>query len=63
MAWNATILLALFFISLFLGPMMESFAKFGSVMAALAHGLSLLGIIVFFEFFVRCVSSIASILC
>ncbi|KAJ7905481.1 glycosyltransferase family 48 protein [Mycena olivaceomarginata] len=51
MAWNATILLALFFISLFLGPMMESFAKFGSVMAALAHGLSLLGIIVFFEFF------------
>ncbi|KAJ7273703.1 glycosyltransferase family 48 protein [Mycena haematopus] len=51
MAWNATILLALFFISLFLGPMMESFAKFGAVMAALAHGLSLLGIIVFFEFF------------
>ncbi|KAF7338305.1 Glycosyltransferase family 48 protein [Mycena venus] len=51
MAWNATILLTLFFISLFLGPMMESFAKFGSVMAALAHGLSLLGMIVFFEFF------------
>jgi len=51
MAWNAIILLALFFISLFLGPMMESFAKFGAVMAALAHGLSLLGIIVFFEFF------------
>lgn len=52
-AWNATILLALFFIALFLGPMLESWAKFGSVMAALAHVLSLLGIIIFFEFFVR----------
>jgi 1,3-beta-glucan synthase len=51
-AWNATILLALFFISLFLGPMLESWSKFGSVMAALAHVLSLLGIIIFFEFFV-----------
>ncbi|KAJ6630792.1 glycosyltransferase family 48 protein [Mycena sp. CBHHK59/15] len=49
--WNASILLALFFISLFLGPMLESWSKFGSVMAALAHVLSLLGIIVFFEFF------------
>jgi 1,3-beta-glucan synthase len=52
-AWNATILLALFFIALFLGPMLESWTKFGSVMAALAHVLSLLGIIIFFEFFVR----------
>ncbi|KAJ7063291.1 1,3-beta-glucan synthase [Mycena amicta] len=50
-AWNATVLLALFFISLFLGPMLESWSKFGSVMAALAHMLALLGIIVFFEFF------------
>ncbi|KAJ6547553.1 1-3-beta-glucan synthase [Mycena capillaripes] len=50
-AWNATILLALFFISLLLGPMLESWVKFGSVMAALAHLLSLLGIIIFFEFF------------
>ncbi|KAJ7940649.1 glycosyltransferase family 48 protein [Mycena leptocephala] len=50
-AWNATILLALFFIALFLGPMLESWTKFGSVMAALAHVLSLLGIIIFFEFF------------
>ncbi|KAK7446371.1 1,3-beta-D-glucan synthase [Stygiomarasmius scandens] len=49
--WNAAVLVALFFISLFLGPMMESWAKFGSVMAALAHGLSLLGIVAFFEFF------------
>ncbi|KAK7014870.1 glycosyltransferase family 48 protein [Favolaschia claudopus] len=51
MVWNATVLLTLFFISLFLGPMMESFAKFGAVMAALAHGLALLGIVAFFEFF------------
>ncbi|KAJ7097938.1 glycosyltransferase family 48 protein [Mycena belliarum] len=50
-AWNATVLLALFFISLFLGPMLESWSKFGSVMAALAHVLSLFGIIIFFEFF------------
>ncbi|KAJ7449800.1 1,3-beta-glucan synthase [Mycena latifolia] len=50
-AWNATILLALFFISLFLGPMLESWSKFGAVMASLAHVLSLLGIIIFFEFF------------
>ena len=51
--WNAAILMALFFISLFLGPMMESWTKFGSFMAALAHILSLVGVIAFFEFFVR----------
>ncbi|KAJ8521649.1 hypothetical protein ONZ45_g1723 [Pleurotus djamor] len=49
--WNAAVLLVLFFISLFLGPMMESWIKFGSVMAALAHGLGLFGLVAFFEFF------------
>lgn len=50
--WNAAMLLAIFFISLFLGPMMESWAKFPSVMAAIAHFLALVGLIAFFEFFV-----------
>jgi 1,3-beta-glucan synthase len=50
--WNAAVLMTLFFISLFLGPMMESWTKFASVMAASAHFLALLGLIVFFEFFV-----------
>ncbi|KAF9005639.1 1,3-beta-glucan synthase [Cyathus striatus] len=49
--WNAAILLSLFFISLFLGPMMESWIKFGSVMASLAHILCLIGLVAFFEFF------------
>ncbi|EMD38542.1 glycosyltransferase family 48 protein [Gelatoporia subvermispora B] len=49
--WNAAMLLALFFISLFLGPMLESWAKFPSVMAAIAHFLALVGLIAFFEFF------------
>jgi 1,3-beta-glucan synthase len=52
-AWNAAVLVSLFFISLFLGPMMQSWAKFGSVMAFLAHGLCLFGLVAFFEFFVR----------
>ncbi len=51
--WNAAILVALFCVSLFLGPMMESWGKFGSVMASLAHILSLVGLVAFFEFFVR----------
>lgn len=50
--WNAAILISLFFVSLFLGPMMESWVKFGSVMASLAHVLCLVGLISFFEFFV-----------
>lgn len=50
--WNAAVLMALFFIALFLGPMMESWTKFASVMAATAHFLSLIGLIAFFEFFV-----------
>jgi len=38
--------------SLFLGPMLESCcAKFGSVMAAIAHLFALVGIVAFFEFF------------
>jgi 1,3-beta-glucan synthase len=53
--WNATVLLVFFFISLFLGPMMGSWAKFPSVVAAIAHFLALVGIISFFEFFVRVV--------
>lgn len=50
--WNGAVLMMLFFISLFLGPMMESWTKFASVMAATAHFLSLIGLIAFFEFFV-----------
>ena len=50
--WNATVLLAFFFISLFLGPMMSSWAKFGSIVAATAHFLALVGMVAFFEFFV-----------
>ncbi|KAF9264686.1 glycosyltransferase family 48 protein [Marasmius fiardii PR-910] len=49
--WNAAILMMLFFISLFLGPLMESWSKFGSVMAAIAHTAALFGLIAFFEFF------------
>ena len=51
--WNAAVLMALFFISLFLGPMFEGWTRFASVMASLAHLLALAGIISFFEFFVR----------
>lgn len=50
--WNAAVLLTLFFISLFLGPMMESWTRFASVMAGTAHFLGLIGMIAFFEFFV-----------
>ncbi|KAG1731889.1 glycosyltransferase family 48 protein [Suillus lakei] len=49
--WNAAVLLSLFFISLFLGPMFDKWARFASVMAAVAHFLALLGIVSFFEFF------------
>ncbi|KAF4579032.1 hypothetical protein EYR36_000841 [Pleurotus pulmonarius] len=49
--WNAAVLMALFFIALFLGPMMDSWIKFGSVMAAIAHVLGLVGLVAFFEFF------------
>ena len=53
MVWNAAVLLTLFFISLFMAPMMENCcAKFPTIMAAIAHFLSLIGLIAFFEFFV-----------
>lgn len=55
--WNAAVLITFFFISLFLGPMMDSWVKFGSVMAALAHTLGLIGLVAFFEFFVSLIVS------
>ncbi|KAJ7726881.1 1,3-beta-glucan synthase [Mycena metata] len=51
LVWNAAILLALFIVSLFLGPILDSsFPKFGSVMAFIAHALALVGMLGFFEF-------------
>lgn len=49
--WNAAVLISLFFISLFVGPMFDKWARFASVMAAVAHFFALLGIVSFFEFF------------
>jgi 1,3-beta-glucan synthase len=60
--WNAAVLMTLFFISLFLGPMMESWTKFASVMAATAHFLALVGLVIFFEFFVRRLASFSFLL-
>jgi 1,3-beta-glucan synthase len=51
-AWNAVVLVTLFFISLLLGPMFEKWEKFGSIVASIAHTFALFGIIAFFEFFV-----------
>ncbi|KAF8582242.1 glycosyltransferase family 48 protein [Ramaria rubella] len=49
--WNAAVLLVLFLVSLFLGPMLDTCcAKFGAVMASLAHFLAVVGMIAFFEF-------------
>ncbi|TFK54896.1 glycosyltransferase family 48 protein [Heliocybe sulcata] len=48
--WNAAVLLSLFFISLFLGPMLEGWARFASFMAATAHLLCLIGNVAFVEF-------------
>ncbi|KAJ6591232.1 1,3-beta-glucan synthase [Mycena vulgaris] len=51
-AWNGVVLLVLFLISLFLGPMLDArFPLFGSVMAFIAHTLGTVGMIGFFEFF------------
>ena len=51
--WNAAVLLILFFVSLFLGPMLDSVApKFRSVIAFIAHILALVGMADFFEFLV-----------
>ncbi len=51
--WNAAVLIVLFFTSLFLGPMFDSWcAKFGSVIGFMAHILAVAGMIGFFEFLV-----------
>ena len=51
--WNAAILLTLFLVSLFLGPMLDAvFPKFGSVMAFIAHFCGVLGMLGFFELLV-----------
>ena len=51
--WNAAILLFLFLVSLFLGPMLDPvFPKFGSVIAFIAHFLGVIGMLGFFEFLV-----------
>lgn len=49
--WNAAVLLVIFMISMFFGPMLNNCCnKFGSVMAATAHILAVIGMIVAFEF-------------
>ena len=51
--WNATVLIVLFTISIFLGPMLNTcYSKFGSLMAVIAHTLSLIGLVAFVEFLV-----------
>jgi 1,3-beta-glucan synthase len=50
------VLICLFFVSLFLGPVMEGWTKFGSMMAMLAHVSCLVGLVGFFEFFVSLLS-------
>ncbi|KAJ7628667.1 1,3-beta-glucan synthase [Roridomyces roridus] len=50
LVWNAAILLTLFIVSLFLGPILDAnFPKFGAVMAFIAHILGTIGMIGFFE--------------
>jgi 1,3-beta-glucan synthase len=52
--WNAAVLIVLFLISLFLGPMMAScYPKFGSLVAVVAHACAVVGLLAFFEFMVR----------
>lgn len=52
--WNAAVLIVQFLFSLFLGPMLDpTYPKFGATMAAIAHGLALVGMVGFFEFLVR----------
>jgi 1,3-beta-glucan synthase len=52
--WNAAVLIVLFLISLFLGPMMAScYPKFGSLVAVIAHTCAVVGLLAFFEFLVR----------
>lgn len=51
--FNAAILLVLFLVSLFLGPILDPiFPKFGSVIAFIAHILGVIGMLGFFEFLV-----------
>ncbi|KAG9034938.1 1,3-beta-D-glucan synthase [Tulasnella sp. JGI-2019a] len=51
LVWNAAVLLVLFFISLFLGPVLSGWCvRFGAVMASIAHVLAVAGLIGFFEF-------------
>ena len=51
--WNAAVLLILFFVSLFLGPMLDGVSpKFGSVIAFIANVFALVGMVGFFEFLV-----------
>lgn len=51
--WNAAVLLVLFMVSLFLGPMLDPvYPRFGAWMAAIAHVLGVVGMIGFFEFLV-----------
>lgn len=55
--WNAAVLLTLFLVSLFLGPMLDPrFPKFGSTVSFIAHFFGVVGILAFFEFLVsiRC---------
>jgi 1,3-beta-glucan synthase len=49
--WNAAVLLILFMVSMFLGPALGNCcAKFGSVMASIAHVFAFIGFVAFFEF-------------
>ncbi|KAF8119311.1 glycosyltransferase family 48 protein [Boletus edulis] len=49
--WNAAVLLVLFLVALFLGPMVDpTFPRFGSLMASIAHILGVVGMLGFFEF-------------
>ncbi|KIJ31383.1 glycosyltransferase family 48 protein [Sphaerobolus stellatus SS14] len=51
LVWNAAILIVLFLTSVFLGPMLDTCcAKFGAVMASIAHFLAVVGMVGFFEF-------------
>lgn len=57
--WNATLLLVLFFVSLFAGPLLAGCcARFGSIIAAVAHVGSVVGLVAFFEFLVRSLTTV-----
>ena len=51
--WNAAVLIILFLISIFLGPMMATcYPKFGSLIAVIAHACAVIGLLAFLEFMV-----------